>query len=433
MAVVISGGVLLAPLASDEELTEHRRLIVADTGDCPAPTDGDDGGAEHDDDAAPVIPSPFDCASPAGLCTYFYPATFFRPCGPGSDHAGLINETARRMATGELWKNMPLIGFPTVSLGPNATSSPFSRGPSPARNLTSIHVHKAGGTSVRKAVMNLGRTGQGKVTRRPFFRPPRAGPGALVDPRRRGRGVVGGGNNATGTIDPGNGGAAAAGARSAIGGPNGRPPRPDNFPDDGRAWKAAQHALDHAVRYRRSAKAWGAEGHLFFTVVRDPLERFISSIGQAMGARGSSNNGVAQHFQQTCIAEGRSVRDTLRCCVDYVRERTTFVEVHFTPQALELSFATMGRDVPVAVFQIGSLPDVLADLGQEPDLKERAGAGSAYRPHPVLSNMTVAHYDTDMKRELCNMYAVDVFMQRSLGVEVPLCDQFIPTAHASKQ
>lgn len=40
--------------------------------------------------------------------------------------------------------------------------------------------------------------------------------------------------------------------------------------------------------------------------------------------------------------------------------------------------------------------------------------------------MSVKDYDDDMIRDVCEIYKVDVIMQRSLGFKVTSCDPFIP-------
>ena len=52
--------------------------------------------------------------------------------------------------------------------------------------------------------------------------------------------------------------------------------------------KNTMASLKHATHYPSSK--FEPEDHVMFAVVRDPTERFISSIGQAMGGMGSKRN-----------------------------------------------------------------------------------------------------------------------------------------------
>jgi hypothetical protein len=85
----------------------------------------------------------------------------------------------------------------------------------------------------------------------------------------------------------------------------------------------------------------------------------------------------------------------------------------------------MWENVPIAIFPFRELPNILTYLGLEPDHKRRDGHQSNYRPNPILTNMTVADYDEDMMRDICQIYKVDVIMQRSLGIDVPQCEPFL--------
>ena len=138
--------------------------------------------------------------------------------------------------------------------------------------------------------------------------------------------------------------------------------------------------------------------HTLFAVVRDPVERFISAIGQATGAYGSTNNGIGKQLMDECFKE--ISRQTLRCFVDLMHTNSTWIEVHFTPMVLEISFA-------VAVFPFQQVPHLLAELGSDPNVKKKDGHASGYRKSGILTNMTVADYDDDMMKSLCDVYKMD--------------------------
>ena len=83
------------------------------------------------------------------------------------------------------------------------------------------------------------------------------------------------------------------------------------------------------------------------------------------------------------------------------------------------------QDSPIGVFPFSKLEDVVSHLGM-PSAHGRDGSKPHYRPDDVLSNMTVADYDEESLEIVCKIYAMDVVMQRSVGIEVPRCDPFIP-------
>ena len=70
-------------------------------------------------------------------------------------------------------------------------------------------------------------------------------------------------------------------------------------------------------------KTWGSTDSTLFAVIRDPAERFISAIGQATGATGSTNNGVAKVLVEECVKE--TSKETLSCFVNLVKTNSTWV------------------------------------------------------------------------------------------------------------
>eukprot|EP00555_Chaetoceros_dichaeta_P001303 CAMPEP_0198276966 /NCGR_PEP_ID=MMETSP1447-20131203/65596_1 /TAXON_ID=420782 /ORGANISM="Chaetoceros dichaeta, Strain CCMP1751" /LENGTH=246 /DNA_ID=CAMNT_0043971953 /DNA_START=429 /DNA_END=1169 /DNA_ORIENTATION=+ len=199
-----------------------------------------------------------------------------------------------------------------------------------------------------------------------------------------------------------------------------KPPQVQNraFPHGSEARNNTGNFLDGAVKYRET---WGEKEHTLFAVVRDPAERFISAIGQATGAYGSVRNGVGQWLRDECVKE--TGRETLRCFVDVMMNNGTWIEVHFTPMAYEISFATMNKDIPVAVFPFDQVPTLLYELNQNPAAKKKDGKKKGYRKSEVLTNLTIDDYDEGTMRDLCEVYAVDVLLLSRIGYSSN-CDPF---------
>jgi hypothetical protein len=297
----------------------------------------------------------------------------------------------KRNAT--LWLNMPAIGFPTFSFDSTLQTTPPMNGTSFLNETISfIHVHKAGGTTLHNAYTLLS-----KVTKHPVQRHRWFMPGRRI--RRRVRKH----NNDSNAVENLSWGKDVS-------------PTKEDTSDETRQFLANAMVYPNYGRFEETQ-------HVLFAVVRDPVERFISSIGQAMGGKGSQNNQVSLWLQKRCIKE--SSQETLRCCIDYVKEHGWWFELHFTPQVLDISFSTMWMDIPVALFPFRHLPDILQHIGT-PTTHSRDGSAKSYRPHAVLTNMTVTDYDDAMLKDICTIYEMDVVMQRNLGMEVPKCDAFIP-------
>mmetsp|Transcript_6427 Transcript_6427/g.9338 ORF Transcript_6427/g.9338 Transcript_6427/m.9338 type:complete len:230 (+) Transcript_6427:1082-1771(+) len=182
-------------------------------------------------------------------------------------------------------------------------------------------------------------------------------------------------------------------------------------------WEMSSDFLDGTVKYQNE---WGPKEHTLIGVVRDPVERFISAAGQAMGGLGSSSNGIAPILNSECIQE--TSRETLRCLINTVKKNSTWIEVHFTPLILEISFATMNKDIPVALFPFSEVPALMYELGADPTSKRKVGATT--RKHDVMKDMSVQDYDEDMLRDVCEIYRIDILFLRYIGYATR-CDSYI--------
>mmetsp|Transcript_15433 Transcript_15433/g.29107 ORF Transcript_15433/g.29107 Transcript_15433/m.29107 type:complete len:456 (+) Transcript_15433:68-1435(+) len=354
------------------------------------------------------VNSLFNCDKEDAFCEYYYPANFFdTECGLGKEFSYHIDDAKAKKLNGTLWNFMPSIGFPTLTMNDTClelTTKSLSNQVHFLENnfkigefttlhnighyeengfrcfterLSFLHVHKAGGSSLHSAFNFMSSSKTSALARHKFFTPSTK-PFAPKESSR--------------IVQPNN---------SMI-----------NLTLD---------SLSHATRY--PDKIFDEKQHIIFAVVRDPTERFISSIGQALGAVGSGGNHIAPTLKQACIKETSA--ETLKCLAHYVRDHGFWIELHFTPQVIDISFTTMWQDVPVAVFPFKHLKTILSHFGRE-DVKVRDGSNENYRSHPVLTEMSVKDYDEESLQLVCEIYEMDVRMQRSLGFEVPRCDPFIP-------
>jgi len=369
------------------------------------------------------VRSMFNCDLPGSFCKYYFPFNFFdEKCGIGKEFAYHVTDAEAMRQNRTLWPNMPLVGFPTLTLDGVCISddpkyvqrqkkkgrkgkTPFMKAKFEIPNedtstlkhigertdsmgglrclterLSMIHVHKAGGTSLHRSIDRL-RLYYNNVTvvRHKFFTPKKEN-----------------------------------GSLSSY------PPPSENS----KIFDLAVKSVLHATKY--PTKSFETDEHVIFAVVRDPVERFISSIGQAMGGDGSQGNVIGKKLQEKCIKPTSTSAETLKCTAKYVQKHSFWIELHFTPQALEISFTTVWQDAPIAIFPFQKLPYILEYLGGAPEKRYRDGSDPKYRPHPVLTNMLVSDYDEESLRIVCEIYEMDVIMQRSLGLEVPKCDPFIP-------
>lgn len=338
------------------------------------------------------VTSIFNCGSEEGRCYWYFPARFFNEeCGIGKEFQSELEYMERLHKERKLWPNGPPIVIPWASISPRVDSGTFRNGePFPMHNLSMTHVHKTGGTSLVVAFSKLASKPGAKGKRHTLYMPPRvAKPPKLKKVPE---------------VDPRPAELKAAKQVTAF----------------GKGFKETTAFLDGAVKYTNN---WGEKDHTLFAVIRDPAERFISAIGQATGAYGSSTNGVAKFLVQECVKS--TSKASLKCFVNLIKTNSTWLEMHFTPMALEISFATAYKDIPVAVFPFTEVPSLMRELGSNPHEVKKDGHKDGYRKSPVLTNMTMASYDDDTLRDLCELYKVDVLFMQHLGYPCH-CDPFIP-------
>lgn len=359
----------------------------------------------------------FNC-DPSGtnitsICQYYYPAAFWDSmCGMGREFRYMIDELEAQRKNLSLWKDMPHVGFMTLSLKNacivNETIRSRRRRRQNPRNtllkhnltgpalgqsrpdkwrrcimerISSIHVHKAGGSSLFHMLNTLGSAFPNNSTLRRY-------------------------KHHWGTITP---------------------------IAQNRTEREVISALQHATHY--PTDKFAPHQHIMFTTVRDPVDRFISSVGQAVGGNGSQKNKVGKVIINECQLDSQiypnvTTTDALRCVANYVKENTFWVELHFTPMALDMAFATLWQDVPVAVFHFRHVSTIMAYLGRK-NTHMRNSLNNRYRSVIAFRNASADDLDEYTLELVCHMYEVDVLMMRSLGYETPRCYKYLGQKHSS--
>jgi hypothetical protein len=188
-------------------------------------------------------------------------------------------------------------------------------------------------------------------------------------------------------------------------------------------YKQSLESLSYATTY--PLEKYEPDQHVIFALVRDPIDRFISSIGQALGARGSTGNHIGPVLMSTCVEGKESSAAILKCIAKYVQKHGFWIELHFTPQVIDISFTTMFTDVPIGIFSFKDIKTVLDYFGVG-NTHLRDGKEKDYRTDDVLTQMSTDDYDDETLEIVCGIYEMDVIMQRSLGMEVERCDPFVP-------
>jgi hypothetical protein len=315
----------------------------------------------------PSDPSIFNCHSKLGKCNYFRPQHFFHACGKGSSYAPLLHEMNRDREAASLWKDMPPIVMPYLRLTPDMLMK--STGKSFAKiNLSMIHVHKCGGSSLVTSFRDLKLKNEDELDSSEYK-------GLMTVYQQK---------------------------RSAE--------------TNAKSWRQIESFLDDAVLYQ-SPDGWDDSNHMIIAVVRDPAERFISAVGHVTNDKIDAGN----ELKKECLKE--TVSETLDCFVNLIKDRGFLIDLHFTPMVLEIAFATMGKDLPVGIFNMSDLPLILEEIGaMNPYRRRKDGKKAGYRP-AILLNATLSDYGKNTFSALCEIYEMDVIFLRQLGLRTS-CDDF---------
>ena len=308
----------------------------------------------------PSRDSIFNCHSSHGKCKYFRPSHFFSSCGKGKEMKKSLEQMKHMHRDGSLWSGMPPIIMPYLRLD---TRMQMKSGKFFDRcNLSLIHVHKCAGTSLVVAFRDIVVKNKIHAELKHDFK----GMHTLYSPTRYESWNL-------------------------------------------EKWNATSEFIEEAVTFQKDHQ-WNDSNHMIVAVVRDPVERFISAVGQISSEK--FINKSSKKLRNQCLKDSAS--ETLQCFVSLLRTNGFWIDLHFTPMVLEISFATMGKDVPVAIFPFEEVPNILASVGGNPKKKKKNGRKPGYRSD-VLMNVTMNDFRADVLHELCMIYTMDVWFLRDLG------------------
>jgi Sulfotransferase family len=188
-----------------------------------------------------------------------------------------------------------------------------------------------------------------------------------------------------------------------------------------------------------------------FTLVRDPVDRFLSAFQQVMHYN--------DELRSSCLK--RTAKATIQCAIAYVRQKTSYgsgsLDVHLIPMAMHLRLFHE-TDIAISVFHLKDIRAISQYLQLESSslstfpfslskmmshnknivsspatiTTTRATATPAvihihdrsqvkFATSKVLATMSVNDCDAQMLYDICDLYAVDVAMMHALGFETPYC------------
>ena len=153
-----------------------------------------------------------------------------------------------------------------------------------------------------------------------------------------------------------------------------------------------------------------------FTFLRDPVPRFLSSVGQALKL---NNLG-------SCVKHVRVKKDTLQllnCILLEIQQTKRFPDEHLEPQIFELYHGTMGMNLDIYLMDLKKSMDmVLQDLFGVPShrLSRRQSKGL------VLGfNLSIALLTPEVISRICTMYSMDVLFLLQTRVTSTICENYL--------
>jgi hypothetical protein len=146
--------------------------------------------------------------------------------------------------------------------------------------------------------------------------------------------------------------------------------------------------------------------HVAFTVVRDPVERFLSAIQQVMHYH--------DDLRDQCLLQ--TAQATIQCVLEFIASKPAS-DVHLLPMVSHLRLL---YKVQLKVFQLEHI-DTLSDFFVGQSVHERDRSNVKIATSDILSKMTPLDCTKDMLLAICKLYAVDVAMIKSMGWETKYC------------
>jgi len=144
---------------------------------------------------------------------------------------------------------------------------------------------------------------------------------------------------------------------------------------------------------------------IFFTFTRDPLKRFVSSVGEAL----QISKDLSPCEQST------TTEAMLQCVLDKIEADSSYLNEHLVPQSFEFYRGIMNFDIAIDLIDISHMPEVLREMGVPKAARSAVGLIQGF-------NLTVSDLTPHMVDKICELYAMDVEMLRITGVSPMGCE-----------
>lgn len=332
----------------------------------------------------------FDCDSAKSKCTFLYPGEFYH-----NYNRIISSKTEWRKTIGLDNSNLPALtslSWWTTFSASDMSSSNLQRldylidehlGLS--RNLTYIHVHKCGGTSIQSALSKRA----SKVRRMEFRYQMLNSSAAMYSDIHHYKHSYGGGS-----------------------------------PRKKAVWD--KERIEHIQALRDGLYQNNQTAFPVFTVLRDPLDRFVSAVQQVMHYNAE--------FRSKCLREPPNSIDEvmaaalrqqiIQCAMDDMEETRYRRDVHLQPMAAHFRLLDGNgdevKDTPISIFHMNDLRHVLDEITetseQTTSIHARDRSDENYATSPLLATLSVDDFSDDMIQQICRLYHVDYSLLKWLGL-----------------
>jgi hypothetical protein len=148
-----------------------------------------------------------------------------------------------------------------------------------------------------------------------------------------------------------------------------------------------------------------------FTFLRDPVPRFLSSVGQALRL----------NKLHPCNTQSKDTQELLDCVLNKIKAKESFLDEHLVPQLFELYKGMEGLDLKVKVMDLSAIGSVLQKLGLATN-----GASSPRRKTQGLVsgfNLSMSFVTASLMERICEIYPMDVLLLQLTGVTRTMCER----------
>jgi len=148
-----------------------------------------------------------------------------------------------------------------------------------------------------------------------------------------------------------------------------------------------------------------------FTFLRDPVDRFISGVGQALKLN-----------QLGDCTRSRTKKDSLElldCVLNEIQTKKHYLDEHLEPQIFELYHGMMGLDLDVSVMDLTTMDMVLQKvLGVSTTTPRRTTRRNGL---VVGYNLSTSLLTPNLVERICSIYNMDVLLLHETKVTVTAC------------